>query len=119
MEEYFKELVSNVDCKNETTIIDECEDDVREYLEKAKRKFLKDNAEYNEKNQKIEKIKTDSPNVRKFIEDNEVVKLSKKELQAILDIADLQIDLNMLEMRAIFQQGAKEVIVFLKKMELL
>lgn len=119
MEEYLKSFIASIDCEKESNIIDGCEDDVREYLETKKREILKDNEEYKELNRKIEQIKTDYPNVRSFIEDNEVIKLSDEELQAVLDIADIQVDLNMLEMRAIFKQGAKETVIFLKQMKLL
>lgn len=119
MEEYLKKFIASIDCEKESNIIDECEDDVREYLETKKREILKDNSEYKELNRRIDKIKTDYPNVRSFIEDNEVIKLSDEELQAVLDIADIQVDLNILEMRAIFKQGAKETVVFLKQMKLL
>lgn len=119
MEEYLKNFIASIDCEKESNIIDECEDDVREYLENKKREILKDNSEYKELNRRIDKIKTDYPNVRSFIEDNEVIKLSDEELQAVLDIANIQVDLNILEMRAIFKQGAKETVIFLKQMRLL
>lgn len=119
MEEYIKNFIASIDYKKESNIIDGCEDDVREYLEVKTRKELKDNDEYKELNRKIEQIKTDYPNVRTFIEDNKVIKLSDEELQAILDIEYIQMDLNVLEMRAIFKQGAKETVIFLKQMNLL
>lgn len=119
MEENFKNFIESIDCEKESNIIDGCEDDVREYLEYKKREILKDNEEYKELNRKVEQIKTDYPNVRSFIENNEVIKLSDEELQALLDIAGIQVDLNLLEMRAIFKQGAKETVIFLKKMKLI
>ena len=98
MENYFKEFISSLDCEKETNIIDECEDDVRDYLETKKMEILQGNLRYKELNKEIEKIKEDNPNVRNFIENREIIELSKDELQAILDIADKQVDLNILEM---------------------
>lgn len=81
--------------------------------------ILKNNEEYNEINKKIGKLKDDYPNVTAFIENREVIKLTDEELQALLDLEDLQVDLNLLEMRAIFRQGARETVLFLKQMGLL
>lgn len=119
MEEYLKKFIASIDCEKETNIIDECEDDVRSYLEEKKREILQKNTEYIELNKKIGKIKDDYPNVTAFIEDREVIKLTDEELQALLELEDLQVDRYMLEMRAIFKQGAKETILFLKQMGLL
>ena len=119
MEEYLKSFIASIDCEKESNIIDGCEDDVREYLETKKREILKNNEEYKEINKKIGKLKEDYPNVTTFIENREVIKLTDKELQVLLDIADLQVDLNLLEMRAVFKQGARETILFLKQMKLL
>ncbi len=119
MEEYFKKFIESIDCEKETNIIDGCEDDIRSYLEEKKREILKNNAEYIELNAKIGKLKDNYPNVTAFIEDREVIKLTDEELQALLDLEDLQVDRYMLEAKAIFKQGAKETILFLKQIGLL
>lgn len=39
MEEYLKKFIASIDCEKESNIIDECEDDVRDYLETKKWKY--------------------------------------------------------------------------------
>lgn len=109
----------NENIRIETTFFDEYSDDFMDYLEKNRMKILKGNTEYKKLTERIEKIKIANPNVRTFMEDKEAVELTDVELNAVLDILEVEDDIDTIEMKENFKLGAREMIIFLKQMRLL
>ena len=109
----------NENIRIETTFFDEYSDDFMDYLEKNRMKILKGNTEYKKLTERIEKIKVANPNVRIFMEDKEAVELTDVELNAVLDILEVEDDIDTIEMKENFKLGAREMIIFLKQMRLL
>ena len=109
----------NENIRIETTFFDEYSDDFMDYLEKNRMKILKGNTEYKKLTERIEKIKVANPNVRTFMEDKEAVELTDVELNAVLDILEVEDDIDTIEMKENFKLGAREMIIFLKQMRLL
>lgn len=114
-----KIIQSGTEDKEECMCFDEYSDDFLDYLETNRMKILKENTEYKEITKKIEQIKENNPNVRTFLEDKESIELTKTELNAILDILELQGDLDNAELKATFKLGAKEMVQFFRQMRLL
>ena len=109
----------NENIRIETTFFDEYSDDFMDYLEKNRMKILKGNTEYKKLTERIEKIKVANPNVRTFMEDKEAVELTDVELNAVLDILEVEDGIDTIEMKENFKLGAREMIIFLKQMRLL
>ncbi|MBS5853629.1 MAG: hypothetical protein KIC56_00160 [Clostridium sp.] len=109
----------NENIRIETAFFDEYSDDFMDYLEKNRMKILKGNTEYKKLTERIEKIKVANPNVRTFMEDKEAVELTDVELNAVLDILEVEDDIDTIEMKENFKLGAREMIIFLKQMRLL
>lgn len=109
----------NENIEMETAFFDEYSDDFMDYLEKNRMKILKGNTEYKKLTERIEKIKVANPNVRTFMEDKEAVELTDVELNAVLDILEVEDDIDTIEMKENFKLGAREMIIFLKQMRLL
>lgn len=109
----------NENIRIETAFFDEYSDDFMDYLEKNRMKILKGNTEYKKLTERIEKIKVANPNVRTFMEDKEAVELTDVELNAVLDILEVEDAIDTIEMKENFKLGAREMIIFLKQMRLL
>lgn len=104
--------------EDKTIFFDKYSDDFCDYLNTNRIKILKRNKEYKNLVNKIEKIKEENPNVRTFFEDKEAVELTDTELNAILDILEIEGDMETIEATEIFKLGAKEMLLFLKQMNL-
>lgn len=115
-----KTILVNENIKEtENTFLDDFTDDFMDYLEDNRTARLRKKAEYLETEKKINKIKNENPKVRSFIDDRETVKLSEKETETVLEVLSLQGDLDTMEYKETFKLGVREVIVFLKQMNLL
>ena len=104
--------------EDKTIFFDKYSDDFCDYLNTNRIKILKRNKEYKNLVNKIEKIKEENPNVRSFFEDKEAVELTDTELNAVLDILEIEGDMETIEATEIFKLGAKEMLLFLKQMNL-
>lgn len=104
--------------EDKTIFFDKYSDDFCDYLNTNRIKILKRNKEYKNLVNKIEKIKEENPNVRTFFEDKEAVELTDTELNAVLDILEIEGDMETIEATEIFKLGAKEMLLFLKQMNL-
>ena len=105
--------------EDNTMFFDEYSDDFWDYMNANRMKMLKINKKYKELMSKREKIKDDNPNVRTFLEDREIIDLTEDELNAVLDIFEIEEDISTIETTETFKLGAKEMLVFLKQMGLL
>lgn len=115
-----KEILQNKfeNSKENKTFFDEYTDDFLDYLETNRMKILRENTEYKELADKIEKIKAENPNVRTFLEDKEAVPLSDVEQNAVLDILEIKDNMDTIEMKETFKLGGREVFVFIKQMKM-
>lgn len=115
-----KSILVNENIKEtDNTFFDDFTDDFMDYLEDNRTARLRKKAEYLETEKKINKIKNENPKVRSFIDDRETVKLSEKETETVLEVLSLQGDLDTMEYKETFKLGVREVIIFLKQMNLL
>ena len=105
--------------EDNTIFFDEYSDDFWDYMNTNRMKMLKGNKDYKEYMAKREKIKSENPNVRTFLEDREIIDLTEDELNAVLDIFEIEEDISTIETTETFKLGAKEMLVFLKQMGLL
>lgn len=105
--------------EDNTIFFDEYSDDFWDYMNTNRMKMLKGNKDYKEYMAKREKIKSENPNVRTFLEDREAVELTDVELNSILDIFEIEGDMETIETTETFKLGAREMFIFLKQMGLL
>ena len=105
--------------ESKTIFFDEYSDDFYSYLDSNRVKMLKANKEYKELEIKKEKIKSENPNVRTFLEDKEAVQLTDIELNEVLNVLELEGDMDTIETIEVFKLGAREMLLFLKQMRLL
>lgn len=118
-----KEIVMNkvdrvLEDKNTSNFCDNYSDDIDDYLISNITEMLKKNEKYKKIAQRIEQIKSENTNVRTFLENKEAVNLTDVELNAVLDICELNEELNSLETKEYFKIGARDMLVFLKKINL-
>ena len=71
-------------------------------------------ADYKEKTKLIQEIMKKYPKLRAFIEDQEIEKLSKEELEKLLEISTIQSEISNIENEEIFKLGIKNGIELLK-----
>lgn len=115
-----KSKIEEDDDKDEKNVfLDESSDDFWDYLNTNRMKMIKRNKKYKEFMSKREKIKEDNPNVRTFLEDREVIELTEVELNAVLDIFEIEGDMETIETAETFKLGAREMLIFLKQMGLI
>ena len=105
--------------EDNTIFFDEYSDDFWDYMNTNRMKMLKGNKDYKEYMAKREKIKSENPNVRPFLEAREAVELTDVELNSILDIFEIEGDMETIETTETFKLGAREMFIFLKQMGLL
>lgn len=102
-----------------TIFFDDYSDDFFDYLNTNRVRMLKENIEYKELEIKREKIKAKNPNIRAIFEDSEVVQLTKDEVKAIIDMLEIEGNIDTIETIENFKLGAREMLLFLKQMNLL
>lgn len=120
MKEILQKKFSNEGKEEKSSaFIDKYSDDFEDYLETEKRTLLKENEEYQKLLKKISQIKAKNPNVRTVIEDKEAVNLSDVELNEILNIIEIQEKVNEIELKQCFKLGIREMLLFIKQMNLL
>ena len=112
-------IKSEIKDNDNTIFFDEYSDDFWDYMNTNRMKGLKENKDYKEYMAKREKIKSENPNVRTFLEDREAVELTDVELNSILDIFEIEGDMETIETTETFKLGAREMFIFLKQMGLL
>lgn len=105
--------------RNKKMFFDECIDKLYYYLNTNRIKLLKENTEYRKLEEKREKIKEENPNVRTFLEDKETVSLTETEMNAVLNVLEVEQDIETIETIETFKLGAREMLLFLKEMRLL
>lgn len=113
------EIKDNDNNKDNTIFFDEYSDDFWDYMNTNRMKMLKRNKKYKEFMSKREKIKDDNPNVRTFLEDREIIDLTEDELNAVLNIFEIEEDISTIETTETFKLGVKEMILFLKQMKII
>ena len=79
-----------------------------DYIDREKYSNLKKNDEYTKTNKRIVEIKEKQPNVRKFYEDNKIVKFTEEEMQALVEVKELYDKINILESEEIFRIGLRQ-----------
>lgn len=104
---------------NKKMFFDKCSDELYDYLNINRVRLLKEDTEYRELEEKREKIKADNPNVRTFLEDKEAIQLTANESKAVLEVLETEVDIDTIETIETFKLGAREMLLFFKKMRLL
>ena len=87
-----------------------------ECIEHLKLELKKDNLEYKEIFDKIEKIKDQYPVVRGILEDEKIDEISLEESKALLKAVNWYRDLLRIEQYHIFFLGGKETYCYFKKL---
>lgn len=88
-----------------------------ECMENLKLDLKKQNTEYKEIFDKIEKLKTKYPNIRGILEDEKICELTLEESKALLETINLYRDLLKLEQYEVFLLGNRECFEYLKKIK--
>lgn len=86
-----------------------------EYIDKWKRKNLFRLKGYKILENQERKIKEKYPNVRKFLEEKEIIELKKEELEGLLDILDIREEKEVFEEKLCFKLGIMEEKVLLSE----
>ena len=87
-------------------------DSIMQFIEDNRFNIWSKRKDYKEITDKMRAIKNKYPNVRKFVDDRQVVDLIKEELKAVLEYISLDEDIERLEKIETFKLGIKEGISF-------
>lgn len=87
-------------------------DSIMQFIEDNRFNIWSKTKDYKEITDKMRAIKNKYPNVRTFVEDRQVVDLTKEELKAVLEYISLDDDIERLEKIETFKLGIKEGISF-------
>lgn len=87
-------------------------DSIMQFIEDNRFNIWSKRKDYKEIIDKMRVIKNKYPNVRTFVDDRKVVKLTMEELKAVLEYISLDDDIDKLETIEIFKLGIKEGISF-------
>jgi hypothetical protein len=98
----------NAEKTNTDVFFNYCTDDFFDYFERQKSKKMAKREDYKKLLNKMQEIKNKYPKARAFIEDEEISILSKEEMQAVLDIIEIDKDIEALEIEEAFKLGLKE-----------
>ena len=89
-----------------------------EYFEEYKVKKLLKRSDYKEILQKIANIKNKYPQIRKILEDFEIIDITDKEKEMILEILNLEEELRTIELKEAFKLGLKEAYIYFDEMDM-
>lgn len=87
-------------------------DSIMQFIEDNRFNIWSKRKDYKEITDKMRAIKNKYPNVRTFVDDRQVVDLTKEELKDVLEYISLDDDIERLEKIEIFKLGIKEGISF-------
>ena len=87
-------------------------DSIMQFIEDNRFNIWSKRKDYKEITDKMRAIKNKYPNVRTFVDDRQVVDLTKEELKAVLEYISLDDDIERLEKIETFKLGIKEGISF-------
>lgn len=90
-----------------------------ECMENLKLELKKNNTEYKELFEKIEKIKDKYPNIRGVLEDEKICEMTLEESKELLKAINLYRELIRIEQYEIFLLGGGECFGYLKKIDVL
>ncbi len=90
-----------------------------ECIENLKLELKKNNAEYKDLFEKIEKIKDKYSNIRGVLEDEKICEMTLEESKELLKAINLYRDLIRIEQYEIFLLGGGECFEYLKKIDVL
>ena len=82
--------------------------DFNDFIEEYKVRHIYKDSKYAENRAKIKEILDKNPRIRNFVEDDEIVELTKNELEELLKIYRIKEDQNAIETAYIFKLGIRE-----------
>lgn len=106
------ELNHSKKIKTNNTFFDYADDDLNEYIEDYRFKYMKENPDYLKLKAERKKISEKYPNVLKLYEDFEPVMLTKEETKGLIKLIEIEMDIEVLENKMCFELGIREVLNF-------
>lgn len=107
--EFFRETNK---IKDNDTFINYFKNNLSEWIEEQKRKYIFETKEYKELQKRYNDISKQYPNVTKVYEDLSPIQLNKEEMKALVDLREIDIEMRYMELNLCFKLGMKEVIDF-------
>ena len=97
----------------------EFDTDFYEYFDQHLVKNVVKKGEYKRIEDEIKKIKDKYPNLILFLEEQEGVELSIKEMEKLNEILSLQRELDIIELKESFKLGFKEAYIYFESMDMI
>lgn len=97
----------------------EFDTDFYEYFDQHLVKNVVKKGEYKRIKDEIKKIKDKYPNLILFLEEQEGVELSIKEMEKLNEILSLQRELEIIEIKESFKLGFKEAYIYFESMDMI
>lgn len=89
------------------------------YLENTIYEMGKNDEEYMMCSEQIEKILSEHPNLRKVLEDEEVIELTKEDIESLIELKEFYINRSESEMKNLFYLGGQNLYYYLDKTHIL
>jgi len=90
------------------SFINDYSSDFDDFFERYKRKELRKDGRYREILSKISKLKDKNPNILNYLENNEIKEFTKDEIEALLEIINLNEERVAMEIKGVFRLGIRE-----------
>ncbi len=105
-------FANNMEVKENDTFINYELNGFSDWVEEQKRKYTFETKEYKELQKRYNEISEKYPNAIEVFEDLKPIVLNKEEMDALVELREIDIDMGCMEKELCFKLGMKEVINF-------
>lgn len=111
MEEKVKNLMDS--------FFNEYDNDFTQLMDSHREKKLANREDYKEITNETNEIISKNPNIKKYLQNEEIVDLTDKEKESILNYIELQEEIKLIEQKEAFKLGFKEAYIYFEEMDML
>lgn len=95
------------------------ENGFEDFFEQQREENLLEREDYRDLQEQIKEFKEKYPKIQDFLENDQIVELTKEEKEAILEVDYLEGEMHVLELKEAFKLGFKEAMIYFKEMGML
>lgn len=101
------------------SFFNEYDNDFTKLMDSHREKKLLNREDYKEISDEAKEIINKNPNIKKYLQNEEIVGLTDKEKESILNYIGLQEEIKLIEQKEAFKLGAKEAYIYFEEMDML
>lgn len=101
------------------SFMNQYENGFEDFFEQQREENLLEREDYRDLQEQIKEFKEKYPKIQDFLENDQIVELTKEEKEAILEVDYLEGEMHVLELKEAFKLGFKEAMIYFKEMGML